>query len=50
MKVGDLVRYPGNPGVGVVTNIIKHRVYFVGFTGYKTWTHIGNVQVISESR
>ena len=50
MKAGDLVKYKGYPHIGIVTKVEKHRVYFTGFTGWHTWTHIGNVEVISESR
>ena len=53
MKVGDLVRYPGFPQIGVVIKIEGpkgQRVRFVGTTGYETWTHIANLKVLSESR
>ena len=49
MKVGDLVRYPGFPQIGVVIKMDGQRVHFVGTTGYKTWTHITNLKVLSES-
>ena len=50
MKVGDLVEYPSFPQMGIVTKVEGHRVWFVSFTGYKTWTHIVNLKVVSESR
>ncbi len=50
MKVGDLVKYPGFPQLGMVIKIEGHRVWFVGFTGYKTFTHIKILKVISEHR
>ena len=50
MKVGDLVKYKGHPHIGLVTKLENHRVHFVGFTGWHTWTHRVNVEVISASR
>ena len=50
VKVGDLVKYKSQSHICLVTKIEKQRVYFTGFTGWKSWTHIVNLEVISEGR
>jgi len=55
MKVGDLVKYKGSPHVGVVLKLegpLKQRVVFAWthLGPGVTWTHILNLEVISERR
>jgi hypothetical protein len=56
VKVGDLVKHKGQPQLGVVLKLegpLKQRVVFAWLHRSEpgmTWTHIANLEVVSESR
>ncbi len=51
MKVGDLVKVKYDPAkVGIVTEIMSARVYFLATSGKEAWNYKESLEVISESR
>ena len=55
MRVGDLVKHKGQTHLGVVLKLeglLKHRVVFtwLHLSPDVTWTHVANLEVVSESR
>ena len=56
MQVGDLVKYTyevygrENVQIGFVTSVSDNTIWWVDTSGYQSWTHRLNLEVISEAR
>ena len=55
MKLGDLVRYThrnkNHLRMGIVTKVVNRKaIWWADADGRISWTHVSNLEVVSESR